>query len=105
MKEDEVFFDNNSSLDYEEAMSIIKIVFAERFFPFPYSHNQHQYCDPHGYWGITISKENLSVFLGSERSFIDYKLTLNGNDICLGGFDDRVLKLKSTSKKKFSFSN
>ncbi|HQW43539.1 MAG: hypothetical protein IPF69_11515 [Chitinophagaceae bacterium] len=97
-----IILDNNSDLNYEEAISFIKKTFIEKVAN-SYSYKQNQYSDPHGYWGITFSKENISIFLGSERSSIDYRLTINGNNIYLGSFDDRVLQLKNTSKKNFIF--
>ena len=61
------------------------------------------YYDPHGYWGAFFSDNYKTIFIGSERSFVDYSLEINGNKIALAEFDDRVMELKNTSTKNIIF--
>lgn len=92
--------DNDSELHYSEAVQIIKEAFEKKS-TYHYYFKQYQYYDPHGYWGITFSYKNIKIFLGSERSFIDYRLTIDDADIYLGNLDKRVLRMKRTSQKNF----
>ncbi len=55
------------------------------------------------YWGITFSDKKTIIFLGSENDLLEYRLTINGNDIPLAGFDDRLPEFKTTNKRNLIF--
>ena len=95
-----IIFDNDSDLNYSEAISFLKSYVSKEL---PDFKPEREYYDPHGYWGIFFVAKGNEIFLGSERSFLTYHLIIANKKIKLSEKDERVLKLEATSKKNFIF--
>ena len=94
------FYDNSNGLPSKQAINLMKYYFLTKLPAFKFI---REYYDPHGYWGAYFSNGEMTIFLGEERSFLDYSVEANGTKFALSQFDERVTLLERTSKKNLHF--
>jgi hypothetical protein len=100
MLEEMEFYDNNTELGYKECISILKKYFVREL---PDFKPEREYYDPKGYWGIFFVSGPVEIFLGYERSFLNYDLKISGVSTNLLKNDTRINKLERTSERNFFF--
>ena len=92
--------DNSTELDFQQGQAFLLESVQQKLPSFKFLKSYH---DPRGYWGVFFVNNNVTLFLGSERTFIDYFLQIGNEKITLSEIDERVLKLKNTSRANFLF--
>jgi hypothetical protein len=94
------FFDNNNELNFKESTLFLKNYFLKEMPEFNY---ESEYYHSTGHWGIFFENKPVKIFIGYDRSFIDYSLIIDEKEIYLPEFDRRISILEITSKKNFIF--
>jgi hypothetical protein len=92
--------DNKNNLAFKQAIGVIKKLIFEEL---PQYKFDREYYEPTGYWGAFFSKDDITIFLGSERGIIDYGLNIKEEKIYLPEFDRRLDQLEATSETNFHF--
>lgn len=94
------FYDNSQGLPSDRAVNIMKYYFVTHLPSFKFI---SEYNDPHGYWGAYFSDDEVTIFIGEERSFLAYSIEEKEKKIALSNFDERVTLLERTSKTNLLF--
>jgi len=89
------------SLPPQKAIAVIEHFFKNQLSKFNLI---DKYNDPTGYYGLKYAFENIIVFVGSGRGFLESYIDVNGEVISLKDYDSKTKLIKSANEKNITYT-
>ena len=89
------------SIPSSKAIAIIETFFRNQLSKFKLI---EKYDDPAGYYGLKYSLENIIVFVGSGRGFLESYINIDGEEINLKDYDNNTKLIKSANEKNINYT-
>ncbi len=93
--------DNSSSpMNPEDAIDLIEDYFRTHL---PYFQIVQKYNKPEGYYGVKFINQDITVFIGSGRGFLESYINIDGEDMPLWKLDRKIIQIESLNEQNIKY--